>query len=235
MSKDMLGSVVRAAVGVPQNRMDVLAKIASAMAADNPAGEAWHARFKAQLKEGLPSIESVPPATFERNEHGHMVFTITGLHLTGAEEIERLQSADYRVGDYARQMLTSERDDGYDAKHHLVAGQKYRIVLLPGKHIARDSNRTTSNLRAEAEKFGYGKPLAGIVPRIRETVSDRQIEEMGFGYIAALHEPITVAVGNPSVLDASRSGGGRWLSSGWGRPVLQWYGFGAFAFLLHAS
>jgi len=55
MSKDMLGSVIRAAVGVPQDRMDVLAKIASAMAADNPAGEAWHARFKEQLKEGLLS------------------------------------------------------------------------------------------------------------------------------------------------------------------------------------
>ncbi|MHB8860216.1 MAG: hypothetical protein ACYC48_00570 [Minisyncoccota bacterium] len=38
MSKDMLGSVVRAAVGVPQERLDTLAKIASKLAADNPAG-----------------------------------------------------------------------------------------------------------------------------------------------------------------------------------------------------
>lgn len=57
MSKDMLGSVVRAAISVPQDRMDVLAKVASAMAADNPTGEAWHKCFKTQLKEGLSSPE----------------------------------------------------------------------------------------------------------------------------------------------------------------------------------
>lgn len=63
MSKDMLGSVVRAAVSVPQDRMDVLAKIASAMASDNPKGEAWHNHFKAQLKEGVLSPESTPHIT----------------------------------------------------------------------------------------------------------------------------------------------------------------------------
>jgi hypothetical protein len=50
MSKDMLGSVVRAAVGVPQHRLDTLAKIASAMAEDNPSGESYHEHFKQLLE-----------------------------------------------------------------------------------------------------------------------------------------------------------------------------------------
>lgn len=54
MSKDMLGSVVRAAVGVPQDRLEVLAKIASKMAADHPMGEVWHENLKKLLLEGPP-------------------------------------------------------------------------------------------------------------------------------------------------------------------------------------
>jgi hypothetical protein len=234
MSKDMLGSVVRAAVGVPQDRLNVLAKIASAMSADAPTGEAWHKHLKMLVAQGL-STELIQPATFERNEHGHIVFTVTGLDLSGAEEIERLETADFRIGDYARQMLLSTKSDSYDANHRLVAGQKYKVVLLPGKHIARDSERTTSNLRAAGAKFGYSKPLAGVTPRIREAVSDKQMEEMGFVYIAALHEPVAGADGRPDVLDADRDDDGRWLDGSWDDPDGGWDDSGAFAFLLPAS
>jgi len=231
MSKDMLGAVVRAAVSVPQNRLEVLAKIASAIAEDNPNGDEWYTSFRGLLKAGLTPKTAV---TFERNEHGHIVFTIIGLDLTGAQEIERLRAA-YRIGDFAKQLLVSAKPDGYDAKHRLIAGQTYKIVLLPGKYIVSDSDRTTKNLCAAAEKLGYGRPLAGIVPRIRETVSDKQMEEMGFWYIAGLHEPITGAGGSSDVLDASRGGGGRWLGSYWGSPGARWSGDGAFAFVLPAN
>ena len=53
MPKDMLGSVVRAAVGVSQDRLDLLAKIASALASS--CGAEWHAQFKNALKAGLPA------------------------------------------------------------------------------------------------------------------------------------------------------------------------------------
>jgi len=229
MSKDMLGSVVRAAVGVPQNRLDALAKIASAMAADDTAGSMWHERLQKLLNDGIASIG------FERNEHGHIVFEITGLDLTGEQEIKRLEDAKFRAGDYAKQMLTSAKPDGYDAKHRLVAGQKYRIVLISGKEIEKDSDRTTVNLQKLAEKYGYSKPLAGIVPRIRETISDKQMGEMGIWYIVGVHESITDADGYPRVLGVDRDGGGRWLFSVWGGPDYEWYGDGAFAFVLPAS
>ncbi len=235
MSKDMLGSVVRAAVGVPQDRMNALAKLASAMAASASEGRAWHAHLKTLLQQGLPSSEGIAPTTFERNEYGHIVFTITGLDLTGAEEIERLETADYRIGGYARQMLTSTKGDSYDANHRLIAGRQYRIALLPGKHIVRDSDRTTNNLRAEGMKLGYGKPLAGVAPRIREVVSDKRMGEMGFEYIATLHDSITDADGFPGVLGASRRDSGRRLGGAWGRPGELWNDIGAFPFLLPAS
>lgn len=59
MSKDMLGSVVRAAVGVPQDRLDALAKIASRMAESHPMGEVWHENLKKLLLEGLPPTVAI--------------------------------------------------------------------------------------------------------------------------------------------------------------------------------
>ncbi len=234
MSKDMIGSVVRAAVGVPQARLDTLAKLASAMSDENPQGEVWHKHLKQLLKTGLSS--SAPaPATFEVNEHGHMVFTITGLDLSGVEEIVQLESAEYRVSDYSKQILTSTNDDSYDANHRLVAGKQYKIVLLPGKHISRDADRSTANLRAEGAKFGYGKPLAGIVPRIREVVSDEKMVELGIWYIVALHESIKDAGDDPHVLGSHRHGDGRRVRAYRGRPDGEWGDGGAFAFFAPAS
>ena len=66
MSKDMLGSVVRAAVGVPQDRLEVLAKIASRMAKEPPTGE-WHEKLKKLLLEGSPPVvttQNLKPAGF---------------------------------------------------------------------------------------------------------------------------------------------------------------------------
>ncbi len=171
------------------------------------------------------------PFSFERNEHGHITVTVTGLDLLGAQEIARLEAAGYRLSDWSKSCLLSTKPDSYDANHRLVAGQVYKIALMPGKEIERDSDRTTENLRKRGiEHYGYGKPLAGIVPRIREAVSDKQLEEMGIWYAAALHDPIKDSDGAPDVLNAYRCGDGRWLDARWGKPGNQWFGNSAFAF-----
>ena len=59
MSKDMLGSVVRAAVGVPQGRLNLLAKIASMLAGDNPNGDKWYSCLKKLEEEGLPAAAPI--------------------------------------------------------------------------------------------------------------------------------------------------------------------------------
>jgi hypothetical protein len=233
MSKDMLGPVTRALVGVPQGRLNIIADVANRL--NSEKGAEWEKLLKQVVKTGLPTAKPEVVTEFERNEHGHIVLTITGRALSGAEEIERLVSAGYRVGDYAKQCLTSTKGDGYDRNHLLEDGREYKVVLVPHKEIERDSDRTTANLRKLGEKYGYGKPLAGSTPRIRESVSDKQMEEMGIWYIVVLHDPIKDADGDPELLGADRNGDGRWLHGCWDRPGSQWGVEGASAFVVPAS
>ena len=177
------------------------------------------------------------PFAFERNEHGHIIVTVTGLDLTGAQEIERLEAAGYVLSNYFKSCLLSKKKDNYDKNHRLVANQPYKLALMPGKEIERDADRTTDALRKRGmEKYGYGKPQGGHIPRIRESVSDKQMEEMGGAwYIAGLHDTIEDSDGYPRVLDAHRDGGGRGLDANWVRPGSQWSGSGLFAFPVLAS
>lgn len=196
-----------------------------------------------KLQKGVITLEEFAlfnqrknPFTFERNEHGHVVLTFTGLDLTGAAEIERLEAANFRVGNYAKSCFISTKDDSYDKHHHLVGGRIYKVALMPGKEIERDVDRTTANLRKRGmEHYGYGKPLGGLIPRVRENLSDKQMEELGILYAAAIHNPITVSGGRPCVLRADRDDDGQWVDTCWGGPGNQWGGRGAFVFPVSAS
>ena len=176
------------------------------------------------------------PVAFERNEHGHIVLTVDGLDLSGEQEVERLIAAGCRVSDWAKSCLLSTNKDSYDKNHLLVAGQRYKVALMPTREIERDSDRTTDALRKRGlERYGYEKPLAGIVPRIRESVSDEQMEKMGLWYIAAPHDSIRDSDGDPNVLHAHRIDDGPWLRAPWDHPDYRWDDYGAFAFLVPAS
>jgi len=170
------------------------------------------------------------PLLFPKNEHGHYLVEVTGRALTGAAEIQLQSEQNFRVGDYARQCFLSTNPDSYDAKHRLEDGKIYRLAIVHGREVKM--NRTTANLRAYAQQFGYQKPLAGHIPRIRESVTDQQMEQMNIWYIAGLHDPIADSVGVPDVLVAYRGGGGSWLDAAWGRPALGWDDRGAFAFVV---
>lgn len=177
------------------------------------------------------------PFALEYNQHGHVVLTFTGLDLTGAAEIERLHAAGYRVNDYARSCLTSTKEDGYDSRHRLELGRVYKVALMLGREIQHDGDRTTANLRKRGiEHYGYGKPTAGLILRVREVLSDKQMEELGIWYATALHDPITDPGGGPYVLGAPRrDGGGPWVSTYWGIPGARWFGNGVFVFPVSAS
>lgn len=174
------------------------------------------------------------PFSFERNEHGHIVLTVTGLDLSGEQEVERLIAAGFRMTDWAKSCFTSTKADGYDKNHTLSAGQWYKVVLMPTREIKCNSNRTTNALRKRGiEKYQYKKPLAGILPHICKLVLlDKRMEEMGFQYIAVPHNAIKDCDDNPSVLYADRRDDGLWLHTHWVRPDDHWGGSGAFAFLV---
>lgn len=174
---------------------------------------------------------------FERNEHGHIVLTITGLALTGAEEIERhLASPDGKMTGLAKSCLLSQNDEDYDRNHRLIEGQTYKVALMPTSVIGIVRELTAEALREHgASNFGYDKGLAGLIPRIREEVSNQEMEDMGFRYIAGLHDLIMGEVGGPSVLCLGRSGYERWFGAHSGAPDICWSDKGAVAMLLPTS
>jgi hypothetical protein len=223
MSQGMLGNseALRRIMGGPV--CDLLVKLNGPDAPD----------YEAALNKILRREDVVWGPQFERNGHGHIVLTLNCLNLTGEQEIARLLAAGNRVSDYAKSCFLNAKKDGYDAVHRLEGERK--IVLMPHAVIKRDSDRTTENLRKKGLEFGYQKPFAGIVPRIREAVTDEAMEKMGFWYIVALHDPITVSDGNPDVLYADRRDDGRWVDASWGDPDRRWNAGGASAFLLPAS
>ena len=167
---------------------------------------------------------------FPKNEHGHYIIEVTGRDLTGAEEIELLTQSGFRISDYAKSMLLSTNSDSYDANHRLEDGKVYKVALVPGREVKND--RTTANLQAYGQSFSYVKPLAGLQSRIRESVSDKQMDQMDIWYIASLHDTIKDFDGNPLVLSSYRDDDGQWLLAYWGEPGDKWDDSGAFAFLV---
>jgi hypothetical protein len=225
MPQGMLGNseALRRIIGGPV--CDLIVKI------NGPDGP----EYETALNKILRREDVLWHPALERNEHGHVIVTVTGLDLTGAQEIERLEAAGCRLSDYAKSCLLSKKKDSYDKNHRLVANQAYKVALMPGKEIP-DADRTTQALRKRGmEKYGYGKPLGGLIPRIRESVSDKQMEDVGIWYIAVLHDPIEDSGGYPRVLSSDRDGGGRWVKAGWDSPDSRWSGDGAFAFPVSAS
>ena len=173
---------------------------------------------------------------FERNEHGHFVFSITGHDLTGAQEIEGLTAAGFRISDTAISCLTSTNADSYDRLQRLVPGrQSYVVTLMPTKIFKNDRNRVTDELRhLGLWHYGYHIPLGGIMPLLRQTVSDKQMAEMGFEYIAAPHVPIGCSiVHGPAVFASYRDNNESCLGAYIVYPSRdRWKNNGAFAFLV---
>jgi hypothetical protein len=145
-----------------------------------------------------------------KNEHGHVVITVNGLNLTGAEELKHGENNKFRFGVYAKQMLISTKPDSYDVNHRLENGKQYQIALIPSKEIL--NSRTIADARLYVKKCGYLFPRAGITQRVREAISDKQMEAMeGIWYIATLHDPIMDDDGKLRILGSARYSGGPWI------------------------
>src|SRR3989344_207226 len=137
---------------------------------------------------------------------------------TGEQFIATLESANYNVGDYAKQLLRSD-------KFVSTNGKTYKLVVMKGEEF-EDNDRITSKIRDEAKKRGYLTPPVEVAPLLRELVSDEELEQMGLYWLIVMHEPITASDGYPKVLGIDRDDKGRWLSacggysgSGWSREL----------------
>lgn len=114
-----------------------------------------------------------------RNGHGHVVIKVKGLRLRGDEEVDRLTAAGYEVSEQAVKFFCTDEETGsYGADQILKQDHEYTVALV--------------GQRSEAEKAGYHKPLAGLIPRLCEAVSDKVLRHLGVKHILAPHEPVCV-------------------------------------------
>lgn len=149
--------------------------------------------------------------------------TVTSDGTTGPKWIKRLEKKGFRVSNWAKSVLNSK-----DFKP--TNGVTSHIMVLKGK-LWKDSDRITSNIRAEADKSKFEKPNAEVACLIREKFSDEEIAAMGLWWIVAMHDPIKDSDGGPYLLDARRYAGGRWLHAAYDHPVNSWDGDNGFAFV----
>ena len=162
------------------------------------------------------------PSRSWRKEDGVIYFSVTSDGTTGEDWIKRLDGNDFRVGDYAKQVLRSP-----DFKP--TNGVTTEIAVLKGM-LFEENDRSTKKIRAEADKRKLEKPNAELACLIREKFTDKDIEAMGLWYIVAMHEPINDSDGDPYLLSADRYDDGRWLSACDYRPDYRWFRGLGFAF-----
>lgn len=175
--------------------------------------------------EGAVIPTAPTPVEWTTDDEGNIHFTLTSNGFTREQWEQHLERCGWRIGDYARQILRR-------ASEAPTNGVAYHIIVVrPGKKISH-SDRTMKKIRAAANKKGWQKPHWEVACLIRDTFTDKQLEQMGLWYTVTMHEPIKASDGDPSLLYSDRGGGGRWLDAGHDRPDGYWSDNGGFAFVV---
>jgi len=149
--------------------------------------------------------------------------TLTSDGTTGPEWIRRFEEAGNRVSAYAKSILSSPDFTPTEK------GTVHKIVVLKGE-FWRDSERTTENIRSEAERLCLMRPHPEVACLIRVSFTDEELEMMGFGWLVSMHRPIKGCGGGSFLLGVSRYNDGRWLYADCVLPDLGWGRDGGFAF-----
>lgn len=132
---------------------------------------------------GLHRVSKKAASLPKKNEHGHYLVTVTGLNLTGEEEIHHLTRQGFFVPPDARECFREKSAEGYDERHRLQETKEYRLAIVP-------SDAITGTPSEFARRHGYRRPVAGVAPRLREMVSGEQIDEMGLDWLVVMHAPL---------------------------------------------
>ena len=168
-------------------------------------------------------IPTPAPKPIPRNVEPVFLPSITSDGRTGKQFTKSLEKAGYRVGDYAKDVMSKL---AFVSTTRIV----YKPVVILGQQF-EDDERITSNIRKFAEERKYITPPAELAPLLRESVSDEEIERMGLWALIVMHEPISDSRGSPNLLGVRRYGSGRWLEASWVSPGNVWPRRHGFVFL----
>ena len=177
------------------------------------------------VNAGEVQISVIRPEWTEKDRIIH--FSVTSNGNTGEEWITRLESKNFRVGDYAKSILRSE-------SFKPTLGVTTEIAVLRGE-IFSDSQRITKNIRQKAKNHKFTTPNAEVACLIRDKFFNKELEAMGLYWIIVMHAPIKDFDGDSSLLSVDRSDDGSWLSSDHNNPSSLWDRGGGFAFVVSTS
>ena len=163
------------------------------------------------------------PTRSWHEEDGVIYFSVTSDGMTGEEWITRLESKGFHVGDCVKRVLRSQ-----DFKP--TSGVTTEVAVLKST-LFKDNDRTTKNIRAEADKRKLKKPNAEVACLVREKFVDNEIEAMDLWRIVAIHKPINDSDGDPLLLGVCRSDNNDLRIYAYLKPTDCWWnGDGGFAF-----
>lgn len=213
----MLGRLMSVLMDVPTPMLGTFVDLARKSSGDS--GDQTHLMLKKMLRGEL-----CEPECKWREKDGVIYFSVTSDGTTGRKWPELLEKKEFKVSGQAKDILCS---DDFEPTN----GMTYEIAVLKGM-LFNDNDRITKKIRAEANSRKLTKPNAEVACLIRENFSDKDIEAIGLYWIVTMHKPIKDSDGNPRLLDASRSGDGRWLDADQGRPGDRWVRDNGFAFVV---
>jgi len=132
-----------------------------------------------------------------KTAHGHQIIEVTGLGLTGSQEIKRLTEKGCKTnlyfGSHVEYLLDKERfhtAQEFNEKHLLDTGRAYKIGLVLGNELEKHV-RSTRNILEIAERCGYKEAPAGVIPRLCEMMLEEKIwallKELGISIVTTLN------------------------------------------------
>lgn len=136
--------------------------------------------------------------------------TITFKGMPGPEWIPCLVAEHKIIGSKEARMILNSPTDFWPLKTNLakISGSITTIAILKGSFFKNDSDRSTPNILAEAERRGWSDPKPEAACVLRDIMTDNDIKKMGLSKVAVMHKPFGC-----HVLRLNREGHGNWLDS----------------------
>lgn len=154
-------------------------------------------------------------------------FTVTSDGASGKAWLKRLEKKGFCLSTNAIELIYSR-----NFRRAKGVNREYEVVIIKGSFWNTDAERTTANIRAEAEKRKLWKPNAELAFLIREKFTDKELQAMGLEWVMVMHEPITPNnLYSPYLFNVSRANDGYWLDGNWVASYLCWACTGGFAFV----
>ena len=177
-----------------------------------------------KFQEGIVKLINELSALDWTEKDGVICFSITSDGTTGPDWICRLEKEYSWISKWVKEILNSP-------DFNPTSGVTTEIAVLKGE-LFSDRERTTDNIRSEADKRKLQTPNAEVACLISEKFTNKEIEAMGLSYIVTMHKPVNDSDGGSNLLLTHRHDNESWMPPYYDCPGHEWSRDGGFAFVL---